>query len=229
MSRASQIRFLSRTAPLYDSVVRAMGFRSLWSEMVASANPAPGTLCLDACTGSAGVALGLAARGARVVGLDLAEGMLDLARRKARTRRLSGNVRLVRMDAGKLGFPARQFPLVTCCMALHEMAEEERARVLTELARVSCGRVLVADYDVPGSRLGRAFFQLGRAFEFLESDDFGGFLARGMPARLEEAGLEIEGAARAGSYRIWSCRAPAQGRGAPAGTDGAPWSVGATR
>ena len=209
MSRASQIRFLSKTAPLYDSVVRAMGFRGLWAEMVASASPAPGTLCLDACTGSAGVALGLAARGARVVGLDLAEGMLDLARRKTHARRLGANVRLVRMDARSLGFPSRQFPLVTCCMALHEMAEEERSRVLAELCRVSCGRVLVADYDVPPSRVGRALFSLGRAFEFLESDDFGSFLARGMAARLEEAGLEIEGASRAGSYRIWSCRVPA--------------------
>jgi ubiquinone/menaquinone biosynthesis C-methylase UbiE len=208
VSRASQIGFLSRTAPLYDAVVRAMGFPGLWHKMVAIADPAPGMLCLDACTGTAGVALGLAARGARVVGLDLAGGMLARAQRKSRDRRLTSSVGLVRMDARRLGFADRQFPLVTCCMALHEMGETEREAVLSELCRVGRARVLVADYRVPVSRLGRAVFRLGRAFEFLESDDFGSFIAREMPQRLEKAGLRIEGASNAGYYRIWHCRAP---------------------
>ena len=130
MSRASQIRFLSHTAPFYDAVVRALGFAGLWSSVAECANPAPGAPCLDVCTGTGGVALGLAARGAQVV----------------------------------------------------------------------------AEYRVPASCWRRAAFRIGRAFEFLESDDFGSFLARPMSERLEAAGLRVEAVTNAGFYRIWNCR-----------------------
>jgi len=209
VSRPSQIRFLSRSARLYDPVVRAMGFSGLWHELARRADPAPGAPCLDVCAGTGGVALALAARGAQVLGVDLAAGMLGQARRKAREQGLAARIRLARMDARRLAIPDRSFPLVTCAMALHEMAEAERARVLEELARVASGRVVVAEYRVPERPLARAAFLLTHAFEFLESDDFARFLARPMPERLEAAGLGVETASDAGPYRIWSCRVSA--------------------
>lgn len=183
-----------------------LGFSGLWAELAQRADPAPGTLCLDVGTGTGGAALALAARGARVVALDLARGMLSHARRKLRARGPAQGLSLLRMDARRLGFCDGRFPLVTCCMALHEMGESERTQALAELRRVARERVIVAEYRVPASALGRAALRVGRAFEFLESDDFAAFLARGMPERLEAAGLEIVGAWKAGLHGIWSCR-----------------------
>ncbi len=206
MSRASQIRFLSLTAPFYDAVVRGLGFSGLWSRLVEYANPEKGLRCLDLCTGTGGVALRLASRGAHVVAVDLSRGMLARARRKDRGPACGGKLALVQMDGRRLALPAGSFPLVTCCMALHEMAEDERGAVLAELRRVASDRVLVAEYRVPSSRLGRALFRAGRAFEFLESDDFGGFLARPLAGRLEAAGFRVEAATNVGFYCLWDCR-----------------------
>jgi hypothetical protein len=64
-------------------------------------------------------------------------------------------------------------------------------------------------------RAGRQLaFRAARAFEYLESDDFAGFLARDLGTRLAEAGLRVDGSLDAGSYRVFSCRAGQRARGA---------------
>jgi ubiquinone/menaquinone biosynthesis C-methylase UbiE len=206
MSRAGQIRFLSHCARLYDPVVRTLGFPRLWDAIAADAAPGPGTPCLDVCTGTGGVALALARRGGKVVGVDLAEGMLARAARKAQAAGLAPRVRFVRMDACRLGLEDRAFPIVTCAMALHEMGDPERHGVLRELRRVASERVVVAEYAVPRPGARRLAFRALHAFEYLESDDFAGFLARGMRSWLEEAGLAAPSLARIGSYAVFTCR-----------------------
>lgn len=208
MSRARYIRFLSRTASLYDPVVNGMGFPQLWETLAAIAAPAGGLSCLDVCTGTGGVALTLARRGARVVGVDVAPGMLGRAERKARDQGLGGSIRLARMDARSLCFPDGSFPLVTCSMSLHEMAEDERDRVLTEMGRVASQRVLVADYRVPLGRTAGWLFRARRFYEYLESDDFEGYAGWDMLARLDAADLHVQTPWDAGAYRIWPCRVP---------------------
>lgn len=206
MSRAAQIRFLSRTARLYDPVVRTLGFSRLWDAIATQAGPGPRARCLDVCTGTGGVALALARRGAEVVGVDLAEGMLAVAARKAKAAGLAPRVRFLPMDARRLQFEDRAFPIVTCAMALHEMGDAERRHVLGELRRVASERVVVADYAVPRRGARRLAFRALHAFEYLESDDFAGFLARGMHGWLEGAGLAVEHIAQAGSYGVFRCR-----------------------
>ncbi len=206
MSRPAQIRFLSLVAAVYDPVVARLGFRSLWSRMAEHGAPEPGSRCLDVCTGTGGVALALAARGADVVGLDLSPGMLAQAARKARARGLEHRARFVQMDAQQMTFPEGSFDLVTCCMALHEMAETERGTVLSEIARVARGHVVVAEYRVPPPGLASRLFSLRHLFEYLESDDFPAFVRRDMRERLDEVGLRVDDVADAGRYRLWRCR-----------------------
>lgn len=208
MSRPGQIRFLSRTARLYDPVVRLMGFRRLWNALAERAGGGPRVRCLDVCTGTGGAALALAGAGIPVVGIDASAGMLKVAERKARAAELPSRIQLVRMDARKLAFADGSFPLVTCSMALHEMAEAERDAVLAELRRVASERVLVADYRVPRRRGPGLLFRLLHAFEYLESDDFAGYTARDLSDRLRTADFRLEAPADAGAYRIWSCRVP---------------------
>jgi ubiquinone/menaquinone biosynthesis C-methylase UbiE len=205
VSRPGYIGFLSRAARLYDPVVHRMGFRALWDAIAACADPGPGQRCLDVCTGTGGVALALAGRGAQVVGLDTAAGMLAHAARKAHAAGLSERVALLRMDARELAFGDATFPVVTCSMSLHEMAEAERDRVLVEVRRVARERVVVADYRVPSGTARGLLFRARRAYEYLESDDFEGYAVRDVPARLESCGLRVEAPYDAGSYRIWSC------------------------
>ena len=206
MPRPGRIRFLSHTAPFYDPVVRTLGFRRLWKQVAEWATERAGTPCLDVCTGTGGVAVALARRGSRVVGLDLASGMLRQARRKARAAGVADRAQWVRMDARRIAFRDASFPLVVCAMSLHEMGEEERGQVLGEIKRVASDQVLVADYRVPTAGWRRVLFRVFRAFEYLESDDFEGFTRIDVRERLEEAGLAVEPPWDAGLYRIWPCR-----------------------
>jgi len=207
MSRPAQIRFLSRVAAAYDPVVQLMGFAPLWDAVAEVAAPAPGEWTLDVCTGTGGAALELARRGARVIGLDLASGMLRQACRKRDDGgdATQGNPSFLRMDARRLAFADRSFPLVTCSMALHEMADDERSEVLAEIGRVARDRVVIAEYRVPRGRK-RFLFRAARFFEYAESDDFGSFVRSELSARLERAGLAIDTPRDVGGYRIWPCR-----------------------
>lgn len=205
MSRPAQIDFLSRFAWAYDPVVRLMGFAPVWTALAEAAAPVAGQWALDVCTGTGGSAFALMARGARVVGVDLAAGMLRRAARKDGGTREASPV-FVRMDARRLAFPDRSFPVVTCSMALHEMAEEERRQVLREIARVAGERVVVAEYRVPHRRRRRLLFRAARLFEYAESDDFESFVRHDFGARLRDAGLAVAAERDVGAYRIWPCR-----------------------
>jgi len=206
MPRPGRIRFLSRTAPLYDPAVRPLGFRRLWQEVAEWAAERAGTPCLDVCTGTGGVAVTMARRGSRVVGLDLSMGMLRQARRKARAAGVADRAQWVRMDARRIAFRDDSFPLVVCAMSFHEMAEKERGQVLEEIKRVASDRIVVADYRVPTAGWQRLLFPVFRAFEHLESEDFDGFTSVDFRERLEEAGLVVEPPRDVALYRIWRCR-----------------------
>jgi ubiquinone/menaquinone biosynthesis C-methylase UbiE len=206
MPRPGRIRFLSCTAPFYDPVVDWLGFRRLWEAMADRAVESAGSPCLDVCAGTGGLALALARRGRRVVGLDLSTGMLRHARRKARAAGVAERAHFVRMDARRIGFRDASFPLVVCAMSLHEMGEEERRRVLGEIRRVSSDRALVADYHRPVTGWRRALFRVFQVFEYLESEDFDGFMADDLRERLEGAGFLVEPPWDSALYRIWPCR-----------------------
>jgi ubiquinone/menaquinone biosynthesis C-methylase UbiE len=199
MSRPVQIQFLSRFAAAYDPVVQLMGFGPLWRAIAEVAAPSPGQWVLDVCTGTGGAAGELHLRGARVVGVDLASGLLLRAVRKRRA------AHLLRMDARQLAFHDRSFRLITCSMALHEMAPLEREQSLGEIARVASDRVVIAEYRVPRGFPCRLLFRTKRAFEYVESDDFASFVQSDFRALLEHTGFITTRPRDIGAYRIWPC------------------------
>lgn len=97
---------------------------------------------LDLSCGTGNHALALAGRGFRVVGADISEPMLRVARSKAA--RLGLKLSLVQADAGVLPFRPGAFGLVTLILGLEFMAEPGRA--LSEAYRVlrPGGRLVVA-------------------------------------------------------------------------------------
>ncbi len=205
MPRSGRIRFLDRTARLYDPAVYTFGFRRLWNSMAEWAEQKAGSPRLDVCTGTGGVARAMARRGGRVVGCDLSPGMLRHARRRARAAGFADRADWVRMDARRIACRDASFPLVVCAMSLHEMAEEEIRQVLAEVRRVSSDKVLVADYRLPGAGWRRLLFWFFKVFERLESEDFDGFMSKGLRERLEAAGLVVEAHWDTGLYRVCPC------------------------
>jgi ubiquinone/menaquinone biosynthesis C-methylase UbiE len=90
---------------------------------------APGARVLDLCCGSGASALPaaeLVGPGGSVLGVDLAENLLALARRKAEARGL-GNVTFRTGDMLDLGLPAASFDAVVCVFGLFFVPDMERA------------------------------------------------------------------------------------------------------
>jgi ubiquinone/menaquinone biosynthesis C-methylase UbiE len=81
----------------------------------------------------------------RVVLADLHPTTLRIARESAASAPRSGAFRFVRLTASGLPFADGAFDLALSSLTLHHLERREAVRLLSELARVSSGRWLVAD------------------------------------------------------------------------------------
>jgi len=146
-------------APLparYDRLVEILSFgqNGQWrSAMVGRVLPASGVI-LDVASGTAGVALQLAARSGadsavRIVGVDLTEEMLRLGRRRVAAAGMADRVSLVAGRAERLPFPDAYFDALTFTYLLRYVSDPQAT--LTELARVikPGGMVASLEFCVP--------------------------------------------------------------------------------
>jgi demethylmenaquinone methyltransferase/2-methoxy-6-polyprenyl-1,4-benzoquinol methylase len=146
-----------RIASVYDLMnsVMTAGMHQRWRERAVDlAQVGPGAKALDVATGTGDLAIALRERGAEVVGVDFAEKMLEIARRKApeidfRT----GNALALEFaddefDAATVGFGARNF--------------DDLDRGLAEMARVvkPGGRVVVLEITTPQKPPLSSFFNV---------------------------------------------------------------------
>jgi SAM-dependent methyltransferase len=132
------------TAELYESKFVPAFFAEWAPHLVDLAGVGPGQTVLDVACGTGIVARTAADRLAgagRVVGVDLSEAMLTVARR------VRPDVEWRHGDAGALPFPDASFDRVLCQMAL--MFFPDRAGALREMRRVATPGAIVAA-AVPG-------------------------------------------------------------------------------
>jgi SAM-dependent methyltransferase len=118
------------TSRLAESLLDAAGVRSGWR-------------VLDVATGPGYVAERAAARGASAVGIDLAEGMLELARQRV------GGVELLRADAEKLPFAGASFDAVVGGFVINHLPHPQRALAEATRVLVSGGQVAFSVWDHP--------------------------------------------------------------------------------
>jgi ubiquinone/menaquinone biosynthesis C-methylase UbiE len=115
---------------------------------------------LDICVGTAASSLAVAAENTRVriVGIDISDGMLAIAARKIRHRRLA-NVCVRKMSATEMDFADRTFDVAMVSFALHEFESDQREQVLCEASRVlkPNGLFCVVDFARQDNRLNRVF------------------------------------------------------------------------
>jgi ubiquinone/menaquinone biosynthesis C-methylase UbiE len=99
---------------------------------------------LDIATGPGYIAEAFAKRAREVVGMDLTEAMLAIARERT-TEHGVGNISFRMGDAQNLPFEENQFDVVVCRLALHHV--QQPFQVLSEMSRVCRrdGTVLVED------------------------------------------------------------------------------------
>jgi len=155
-AKSRYVRTLFATiADRYDLITRVLsyGMDGRWkARLVARAAVVSGERALDLASGTGDLAFALAARGARVVGLDVTHRMLQLAAGKARAAGARGVTWTVG-DMAALPCPSSAFTLVTTSYGLRNVPDLETA--IDEIVRVLApgGRLLSLDFNRPSSPL----------------------------------------------------------------------------
>lgn len=103
---------------------------------------------IDVCCGTGALAVRMAARCQRVMGVDLSPRMIRHAQRARDERGLENLVFELRDAADLADIDDGTFEVATLVLGLHEMPRALRADVLRESLRVS-RRALIVDYAVP--------------------------------------------------------------------------------
>ena len=167
-------------AQRYDLIndLQSFGLHRYWKrKVIRLADVQPGDSALDVCCGTGDLTFALARHGARAVGLDFNQEMLQVAQTRIplgsrlhseqgtdSTWSLPGgidqpsSVRFVRGDAQKLPFPDNSFDVVTIGYGLRNLAMWESG--LREMQRVAKAgaRLLVLEFGKPDNRLLRAVY-----------------------------------------------------------------------
>ncbi|MBW3087393.1 ubiquinone/menaquinone biosynthesis methyltransferase [Bifidobacterium sp. 82T24] len=171
-----QNAMFSTIAERYDLVndLASLGQDRLWRRAAVQAMEAAcgdslaGTRILDVACGTGASTRALADRGADVTGCDIADGMLDVARRHKTNGRNGadvrrdgprrGGVRYVTADAMQLPFADGQFDAVTVSYGLRNMPSPEAA--LAQMRRVCKpgGGIVVLDFDMPDNPCWRMLY-----------------------------------------------------------------------
>lgn len=116
---------------------------------------------LDVATGTGDLAILLARRirGVQVLGVDLSEGMLDVARRKVTARGLDERVRLDVGDAEHLSVTDGMMDVVTVAFGVRNFGDLDAG--LREMGRTlkPGGRIVILEFSRPRNPLFRALYE----------------------------------------------------------------------
>ena len=139
-------------ADRYDLITRVLSYGqdARWkARLTTMAAVQPGERALDLACGTGDIALAVANRGARTVGLDITFRMVQLAALRTRA------VPFLAGDMTSLPFQSASFDIVTTGYGLRNVPDLDTA--IDEIARVlkPGGRLLSLDFNKPESRLVR--------------------------------------------------------------------------
>lgn len=178
-------RVFAALAPFYDIV--AIPFSSVRDRVVNFTNAQKGSKILDVATGTGQQAFAFAKEGYEVIGIDLSEAMLNVAKKKNKFR----NAKFEVADATSLPFEGNSFDISSVSFALHDMPLSIREKVLKEMVRVtkSEGTILIVDYDLPKNKVGK--FLIYHFIAFIEAEYYKTFIKSDLEALLNKNRIKI--------------------------------------
>jgi len=187
-----------KLAPFYDAVTFPL--KRLRRDVMNLTGVGRDSRVLDVATGTGAQALAFAEAGAEVIGVDISESMLRIARRKPRLSNLTFRL----ADATDLPFEDGSFDVCSISFGLHEMPEGVRLRALREMARVvrPSGKIVIVDYALPKGRIASALIY--HVVKLYERDNYAEFVRSDLNAMLARAGIAVQSEAteRRATWRI---------------------------
>ncbi len=140
----------SEAASRYDFATRAMslGRNIVWKRQLVAALPQfPSPVCVDLACGTGDITFLLAEKypAGQIVGIDLTEPMLELARKRCD----SDNIEFVRQDMAETDFPDESVDIVTGGYAVRNAAELHQAFMEINRILKPGGFVALLDFSKP--------------------------------------------------------------------------------
>ncbi|MBL7791912.1 MAG: bifunctional demethylmenaquinone methyltransferase/2-methoxy-6-polyprenyl-1,4-benzoquinol methylase UbiE [Saprospiraceae bacterium] len=154
-SKKSQVSSMfNRIAPYYDLLNRLLsaGIDVIWRRKALKelSDHRPQYL-LDVATGTADVAIEAARilKPAKIIGVDIAAEMLDIGRKKIKSRGLSPIIELQEADSENLPFPDNTFDAITVAFGVRNYENLEKG--LADMNRVlkPGGKVVILEFSKP--------------------------------------------------------------------------------
>jgi len=165
-SKKEQVRrMFDRIAPHYDTLNKFLsaGMDKKWRKTaIGMLNAPPMAKVLDVATGTGDLAFEIARQyhDAEITGLDLAEKMLVVARKKSEKRGLSDRVQFAQGDSELLPFDDSSFHSVSVAFGVRNFSDLRRG--MSEIYRVMKpdGRLVVLEFTKPRSFPFKQLFQV---------------------------------------------------------------------
>ena len=114
---------------------------------------------LDIATGTADLALAaVKTTGAKVVGIDIAEKMLEIGEKKIIKERLSESINLIRADSENIPFPNNSFEVAMVAFGVRNFSDPYKG--LSEMHRIlhNAGMIMVLEFSKPQGFLFRHLY-----------------------------------------------------------------------
>ena len=208
-------------APKYDLLnhTLSMSIDRVWRRRVVGEvrRAKPGRI-LDVATGTGDLAIAMARRirDVQVLGVDLSEQMLAVARRKIEARGLDGRIVLDRGDAERLAVADASVDVATVAFGVRNFGDLGAGR--RELARTikPGGKVVILEFSRPRNRVFRALYEF---YSYKILPRIGGLVSRDkrayeyLPASVGECPAPEEFMAMMARAGFRNCRARSQSFG----------------
>ena len=158
-AKADSWKMFDRISPTYDRLNRilSLGQDTRWRRRVAKYLPARAHLeILDLATGTGDQLMAIAKRSPsvhRMVGIDLSEEMMAIARKKFKGTSYENRVEFLHANAEKLPFKTAQFDAATFSFGIRNVPNPTHA--LSEMFRIlkPQGRALILEFSMPQGAL----------------------------------------------------------------------------
>ena len=159
-------KMFDRIALRYDLLNRSLSFGQdvIWrKKVVQHLKDTPNQSILDLATGTADLLITVYQKSRQIgsgIGIDLAEKMLEIGKRKIADRNLASRLKLEKGDATRIPFSDGSFDAVMIAFGIRNI--EDTHRSLLEMNRVlkTGGRAIILEFSLPANRVVRSFYLL---------------------------------------------------------------------
>lgn len=175
-------KFFRKWAPIYNLIVMPLSKER--NKVVNLVNAKDGSTILDVCSGTGKQAFAFGEKGYEVIGIDLSEEMLKIAKKENKYKNVGFEV----ADASNIPFEDDYFDISCISFGLHDMPYYIREKALDEMKRVS-KKIIVVDYNIPKNKLHK-WLHIS-LISLYESKYFKDFAKRDLKELLQQYNLKV--------------------------------------